>query len=452
MKTPIVDFLKAYEKSGIARLHMPGHKGKDLLGPEALDITEIKGADELYADDGIIAESEANATRLFGTGMTLYSVEGSSHAIRSMILLARQRFDAGKCKRILAARNAHKAFLYALAICGIEADWIYPDGEDANSVASCGMSAEQLGECLERAQRNGTLPFAVYVTSPDYLGRLADIAGLSRVCRAYNLPLLVDNAHGAYLHFLKEPCHPMDLGAAMCCDSAHKTLSALTGAAYLHLAPGIAGHAEAKAAMELTGTTSPSYLIMASLDLVNSRLGGDYPERIQETARSLDLIKDRLKHAGAPILPSEPLKLVADAAAMGYTGRELGEVLRAHGAEPEFCDEDYLVCMVTPENTADDLRRAEAALLSAVSARRAPGKRSSLHLRPLQQRMGIREAVLSKHENVPLAEARGRICGAPTVSCPPAIPLAVSGEVLDDDALALMAAYGIEAVSVVAEG
>ncbi|MBQ8128823.1 MAG: amino acid decarboxylase [Clostridia bacterium] len=449
MKTPIVDFLFAYAGSGTARLHMPGHKGHAYLGPEALDITEIRGADELYAADGIIAESERNASAIFGTGMTLYSVEGSSHAIRSMILLARQCFDRTGNGCILAARNAHKAFLYALAVCGVDAEWIYPAEEDANSVASCATEPETLDRRLFEMAQADKLPFAVYVTSPDYLGRRADIAGLSGVCRAYGLPLLVDNAHGAYLHFLEEPCHPMDLGAAMCADSAHKTLPALTGAAYLHLAPGVAPLQEAKAAMELTGTTSPSYIVMASLDLVNAQLSGGYAARIRDAARGLEAVKERLARAGVPVLPSEPLKLTVDAAAIGFTGGELGDRLRARGAEPEFCDADYLVCMVTPDNSREDLDKAATALEEAAAQGRGPRVRTPLRLKPLERRMSIRGAVLAPHETVPLRVAEGRICGAPTVSCPPAIPLAVSGEVLDAEALRLMAACGIERVSVI---
>ena len=117
MTTPIVDFVRSYAQSGTARLHMPGHKGQSLLGFEPLDITEICGADELYAPEGIIAESEANATRLFGTAHSYYSTEGSSQCIRAMLFLALQGAPQnGRRPVLLAARNAHKALLYAAAL------------------------------------------------------------------------------------------------------------------------------------------------------------------------------------------------------------------------------------------------------------------------------------------------------------------------------------------------
>ncbi len=123
MTTPIVDFVRQYAQSGTARLHMPGHKGQSLLGCEPWDITEIRGADELYEAEGIIAQSEANATRLFGTAHTYYSTEGSSQCIRAMLCLALQGAPrTGKRPVLLAARNAHKALLYA-ALC-----WILTSG------------------------------------------------------------------------------------------------------------------------------------------------------------------------------------------------------------------------------------------------------------------------------------------------------------------------------------
>ena len=448
MNTPLLDFLKCYQESGTARLHMPGHKGRAQLGPEPLDITEIRGADELYAAEGVIAQAEANTARAFGTAVTCWSTEGSSHAIRSMILLAMQKFGHPG-GTILAGRNAHKAFLYALALTGCEAAWIYPAEEDENSVASCMVTPAALTAALSACREKGRMPFAVYVTSPDYLGHAADIAGLSAAAAAFGLPLLVDGAHGAYLHFLKTPCHPMDLGAAMCCDSAHKTLPVLTGGAYLHIREGIAAAEEVKAAMEVTGTTSPSYLIMASLDRAAGLLLSDYPEKIRETAARLEAWRMDMRARGIPVLQTDPLKLTVDAGAMGYSGEELGDLLRTHGAEPEFCDAAYLVCMLTPENDGRDLDCLTRTLLEAAAQHRAVKSALRLRLTPARQVMPVREAVLARHERVPLAEAEGRVCGAPTVSCPPAIPIAVSGELLTRETLEIMKAYGIDRVSVV---
>ena len=133
MTTPICDFVKSYAESGTSRLHMPGHKGKGNFG-ERLDLTEIKGADELYDAEGIIAESEKNASELFGC-RTFYSTEGSSHTIRAMLYLASlYAKECGKKPTILAARNAHKAFLSAVALLDIAVDWIYPSTQSFPSL------------------------------------------------------------------------------------------------------------------------------------------------------------------------------------------------------------------------------------------------------------------------------------------------------------------------------
>ena len=171
MDTPIVDFVRGYAQSGTSRLHMPGHKGQSLLGFEPLDLTEIRGADELYEPEGIIAQSEANATRLFGTQHTYYSTEGSSQCIRAMLCLALQAAPrTGKRPVLLVARNAHKALLYAAALLDFDIRWLWPAAENAGALCSCPISAQMLTTALQELTGQGSTPFGVYVTSPDYLG------------------------------------------------------------------------------------------------------------------------------------------------------------------------------------------------------------------------------------------------------------------------------------------
>ena len=343
MTTPIVDFVRSYAQSGTARLHMPGHKGQSLLGFEPLDITEICGADELYAPEGIIAESEANATRLFGTAHSYYSTEGSSQCIRAMLFLALQGAPQnGKRPVLLAARNAHKALLYAAALLDFDIRWLWPSAQAEGALCSCPVTAEALTGALHALAQQGIEPFGVYVTSPDYLGGVQDIPALAAVCRAQGVPLLVDNAHGAYLRFLPQNCHPIAQGAAMCCDSAHKTLPVVTGGAYLHLAHDapVQDEAAVRGALALFGSTSPSYLILQSLDQCNAVLAGDYRARLAGCCAALEALRKALNETAAAhgaVLPlalpgnlpdREPLKLTLDAAALGCSGQALAEVLR----------------------------------------------------------------------------------------------------------------------------
>lgn len=469
MTTPIVDFVRRYAQSGTSRLHMPGHKGQSLLGFEPWDITEIKGADELYGADGIIAQSEANATRLFDTVHTYYSTEGSSQCIRAMLCLALQAAPAaGQRPVLLAARNAHKALLYAAALLDFDIQWLWPAPQDAGSLCSCPVSAAKLTGALQGLAQQGKRPFGVYITSPDYLGGVQDIAALTEVCKDFDVPLLVDNAHGAYLRFLPQGGqHPIALGAAMCCDSGHKTLPVVTGGAYLHLgknAP-VQDEAAVRNALALFGSTSPSYLILQSLDKCNQILSEGYPLRLLQCCGHLTRLRRELneaaaaKHCPGPLaLESEPLKVTLDAAVLGLSGTELAEKLRAAKIECEYADPRYLVLMFTPDNPPQDFERLSAAVLRIAEELAGPvtlpeetaGEFAELE-RGLHRRCTIRQAVFAPQEQLPAEQAVGRICAMPTVSCPPAIPIVVSGEQITPAAAAWMKRYHVEEVSVIRE-
>lgn len=473
MKTPIVDFVTEYTDSNSVRFHMPGHKGQPALGCEALDITEISGADALYEASGIIAESEANATELFGTERTLYSTEGSSQCVRAMLELARrwwmQKKEKGSLAKksaeklcagsiiaengtrpvVVAARNAHKAFLYAAILLDFDIVWLWPEEENA-SLCSCVVTPSTLERVLS-AQENKVA--AVYLTSPNYLGGIADIAAMATICHRHNTLLLVDNAHGAYLHFLENSRHPMDLGADMCCDSAHKTLLVLTGGAYLHINKNAPKKlAEwAKGAMELFGSTSPSYLILQSLDWCNRYLADGYRERLKETCEVLEVCKCRLKENGWQVEETDPLRLTIKAS-NDVTGIQLAERLRSNHMECEYADEDYLVLMATPENKTADFERLAEILGENKLKRDIINKNKKVPLAVYtEQVMCVREAYFANGEILAVEKALGRICRMPTAACPPAIPIVVPGERIDERAVQSFLYYGINQIEVVIE-
>ena len=443
MKTPIIDFVEKYKEAKESRFHMPGHKGKSFLGIEALDITEIDGADVLYSADGIIEESEDHASSLFGTAHTFYSAEGSTLAIKAMLSLVSQEKN-GEKPLILAGRNAHKAFLYGAALLDLEIEWLYP--EPFAHLCGCEITAEILERKLTEMERK---PCAVYITSPDYLGHIADIHALADVCKQNDIPLLVDNAHGAYLHFLEESRHPIALGASMCCDSAHKTLPVLTGGAYLHISKDAPkNHLEnARNMLALFASTSPSYLILQSLDRVNAYLSDDYPSRLALCIRKLDAVKAKLSEKGFAPEESEPLKLVLHASKYGYTGEQMALHLKKSHIIPEFYDGEYLVLMVTPENSSLDFARLATAFDGLKPKKSLP--LPTFVLKEGIRRMSVREAMLGAQEIVPIKKAVGRICAAPTVSCPPAVPIVISGEEITEEAAEIFRFYGIEKISVV---
>jgi arginine/lysine/ornithine decarboxylase len=200
--------------------------------------------------------------------------------------------------------------------------------EGGGSYLSCPLTAEEVRSAIKKKK-----PTAVYLTSPDYLGKVADVKAIAEVCKSEGVLLLVDNAHGAYLKFLSPSLHPLDLGAHICCDSAHKTLPVLTGGAYLHIAkdaPEIFTE-EARHALSLFGSTSPSYLILESLDLANKYMAEGFGEKLSEFSLKADELKVRLRNMGFALMGDEPMKLTVYARSYGYTGEALALEISERG-------------------------------------------------------------------------------------------------------------------------
>lgn len=442
MNTPICDFARRYADGEALRLHMPGHKGSGFLGVEQWDITEIEGADSLYEAEGIIRESEENVSRLFGVP-TFYSTEGSSQCIRAMVyLVALHAKKMGKRPLIAAGRNAHKTFMSAVALLDMEVKWLLP--KEGESYLSCKVSAQEIEAMLSAAVEK---PTAVYLTSPDYLGNVADIAAIAEVCHRYGVLLAVDNAHGAYLRFLQPSRHPMDLGADMCCDSAHKTFPVLTGGAYLHVAEAFAP--QCKNALQLFGSTSPSYLIMESLDGANAYLADGYGEKLGAFVEKVQEMKARLVAQGYRLQGDEPLKVTIAAKEYGYTGEELSAVLLRENIVCEFADRDFVVLMLTPEIGEEGLHRLEEALCGI--PKRAAIEELPPAFHACTPIMSVREAMLAPSEIVTVEESIGRILAAASVGCPPAVPIVVCGERIEAEAAKCFAYYGIKTCAVVAQ-
>ncbi|MBR4627659.1 MAG: aminotransferase class V-fold PLP-dependent enzyme [Ruminococcus sp.] len=439
MDTPIIDFLDRYASSGALRCHMPGHKGDTRFFPRPeWDITEISGADALFEAQGIIAESERNMSRLYGTAATVYSAGGSTLCIQAMLAIMKR-----EGRRVLAVRNAHRAFLNAAALTDIRLDWLMPvrrDGILSGTVSPAAAEAALSGFGEDQS--------CLYVTSPDYTGRTADIPALAEVCRRHGARLIVDNAHGAHLAFMPENIHPIALGADMCCDSAHKMLPALTGAAMLHTsreeyAPLL------KPAMAMFGSTSPSYLIMASLDgccrYIADEIRGDIADSLRYARVFRESFAGRLAFA-----EGDPFHVTVRASESGYNGDELAQLLRDEGCECEYSDSGLLILLMSPVNRREDWERLGPAMEKVLgrAENHQPFSWECETFLP-ERAMTVREAVFAPSEDIPVDEAEGRICGAVNVPCPPAVPIAASGEVIDRRCINIFKRYGIFTVNVV---
>lgn len=446
MNKPICDFLNDYANKESLRLHMPGHKGSGFLGVEKFDITEIEGADVLYSGNGIISQSEKNASVIFDTQKTLYSTEGSSLSIRAMLYLSMiYAKNKNEHATIFALRNAHKSFMNAVAMLDVDVEWIYPSQNDG--LLSCIVTPEHLEDIFSSSKIK---PTALYVTSPDYLGNIANISEYSKICKKYDVLLLVDNAHGAYLAFNNPSNHPIHLGADMSCDSAHKTLPVLTGGGYLHIsknAPAFLAD-NAETAMQIFASTSPSYLILSSLDNFNSKYT-EYKLTLNKIKNEILNLKNELANHGYKIVGDEILKLTIMPKSYGYTGTELEEYLVSNNIYSDFCDNDYVVMMISPFISTDKLLKLKQTLINL------PHK-DSLYSNPPktikpQKKLSIRESIMSPSIEVNIEDSLNKVLASANISCPPAIPIIVAGEIIDEQVINSFKYYGINKCKIIKE-
>ncbi len=431
MNTPIVDFLRKYADSGTLRCHMPGHKGTLCT----YDITEIKGADSLFEADGIILESERNTSRLYGTSASFYSTGGSTLCIQAM--LTAMKLDG---RKITAVRNAHRAFVNAVALLNLDVDWILPEYD--NGILSGKINPETVEEHLKNNGRT-----CLYITSPDYTGRLADIKTLAEICHKYNAPLLVDNAHGSHLAFMPENIHPIAQGADICCDSMHKMLIGLTGSAVLHTSSEhYAGCL--RQCMSMFGSTSPSYLILASLDLCNKYIAEKIRSDIAGNLRYIAGFRNEYK--GLVSSEGDPFHITMNTAKYGYNGNEFAENLRKNRIECEYSDDNTVILLMSPVNKADDYTRISEALETSFETTDVDYIPDMPFLKRLPEKaMSIGDAVFMSCEEIPVEQSEGRICASVQVPCPPAVPIAVSGEIINAECMEIYRRYGIKKVLVV---
>lgn len=429
MKTPIHDFLVSYAKENPVRCHMPG--GKE----QPFDITEIEGADSLFESQGIIRQSEENAAELFGAGKTLFSCGGSTLAIQTMLASAKTLYPDKN--RVAASRYCHKSLVTACVLLGLELDWI-----KADNFLSCEISPDNVLNAL----REDTL--CVFVQSIDYYGGECDIKAVSEVCREKGVLLLVDNAHGAYRVFTDN--HPLKQGADMTADSAHKTLPCITGGAYLHISKTAPkGLSErAKELMSLFGSSSPSYLMLNSLDLCNKFIA-EQRERAQKVFKEVKKLKEKLEETGFTLGKSDLMKITVNACEYGYDGFEFSRLLRKRGVSAEYADRCYTVLLFSAGQSIEDFERVFKAASGIPKRNKLDYKEPTFELPP--KVMTVRQAVLGTTEEVKAQNACGRVCGSVLCPCPPCVPVIMPGEVLTSEILQVLEWYGTDSVRCVAD-
>ncbi len=425
---PLERALDEYIEKDLSRFHMPGHKGSDCF-PDyyKYDITEIKGADSLFESAEAIAETEERFAKIYKTGASLLSAGGSTLCIQGMLSTVLKPKD-----KIIIARNCHISAVNTMAFLDIDPIWINPRDIKA---------AEKAFEKAPDAK-------AIYLTSPDYFGVLSDIEAFAKLAHDHGALLLVDNAHGAHLHFFPKEMHPIALGADMCADSLHKSLPVLTGGALLHIKNGELRDI-AKQKMRLFGSTSPSYLIMLSADRCATYLETKAREDFAVlNGKVANLRYKAFEHGLAPKTRGiEPARLTLSVRSTEMGAEKFGEKLREHGIEPEYVNDDWAVLMASPFNTDRDFSRVENFIGNTFGNGFSPFE-ERLSEMP-EKALSVREATFSETEEVETEKAVGRIAASLKLPCPPCIAITVPGEIIDEKIAVLLKKYGIHRINVV---
>ena len=426
-------------------LHMPGHKRRVVPAPglpAGWDMTEVPGVDDLHDADGILADAMARTAALWGAKRTWYLVNGSTCGILAAIRAA--VVSSGRTA-VICARNCHKSVYHAIELNRLTAHWLVPPVDPAFGIYGSippAMVADALRACPDAA--------AVILTSPTYEGVLSDLAAIAALCHAANVPLIVDEAHGA--HYLPlAAAHgwqggAIAAGADVIIQSPHKTLPSLTQTALLHWNSSFIPPQELERQLDVFETSSPSYPLMASLDGCTGLLAAHgtewfaaWAERLRRFGGAVaGLSRLRVFCHGADILAHHPTcfahdpgKILMDGSGAGLTGTQLADALRDRGFELEMVCGDLVLAMTSPCDADDALDRLADALWEIdAAASDAPAQPAAHPAPPTPGETVCTIARALEQPAVPclMAEAEGRVAAEFVWAYPPGVPLIVPGE------------------------
>ncbi len=459
-RAPLFEAILAHLRDEDIRLHVPGHKGgrgaaeflSEALGREAvrLDLTELPGLDDLHSPTGPIADAEALAAEAFGAARTFFLVNGSTAGVLAMML-------ASVCpgEKAYVPRAMHRSLLSALVLTGADPVYLEPRVDE-----TYGLPLPQDPGDLAAAVRRHPGGRVVFLVDPTYHGLCADLDRLGEEAAAAGVRVCVDEAHGAHFGFAPDlPSRALASGkVAAATQSLHKMGTALTQGALLHLAADDLDPERVRAALAAVQTSSPSYVLMASLDLARRFMATSGPAVFAGLARSMRATAARLSALPGlrvfegPASPRgrDPLKLTLVVEAPGDARDLARDLAERHGVHAELADERAILFIAGPGTTAGDLDRLEAGVEDYLRrtpagrpARGAQDERDGRDLAVLLRHLPPpattpREAFFARSERVTIADALGRIAAEAVVPAPPGIPAVMPGERLDRETIELL--------------
>ena len=447
----LYDVLTEYGKADYVPLHMPGHKRRlmEFENPYAFDITEVDGFDNLHHATGIIKDAEKFAATVCQSDETHFLVNGSSCGILSAIFSAAKQHG-----ELIMARNCHKSVYHAAELRELKTHYIYPELLPEGILG--GISVEMAEEAFEKYPEAKVL----ILTSPTYDGVISDIKGIVKAAHARGVTVIVDEAHGA--HFLKESGFPKSAiryGADVVIQSTHKTLPALTQTALIHIHKDYKYREKVRKYLTMFQTTSPSYVLMASIDAAMHWYMEEGQEAYKKYFSNLKKLRSafsaQLKHLKL-IVPENVFdydisKILISTRRCNITGEELHKkLLKKYHIQSEMVSAGYVLFMTSVADKEEDYRRfLEAVLeidqiLESVSS----GKINEDSMGKPKALLPIYEAVERKKKTVPLPESMGEISGSYVYIYPPGIPLLTPGEKVSERCVRCLQNYLEEGLEV----
>jgi arginine/lysine/ornithine decarboxylase len=451
-ETPLFSGLVEHAKKNPVQFHIPGHKKGTGIDPEfrkfigdnalSIDLINIGPLDDLHSPKGIIKQAQELAAEAFGANHTFFSVQGTSGAIMTMIMTV-----CGPGDKIIVPRNVHKSVMSAIVFSGAIPIFIHPEIDE-----KLGISHGITTDAVEKALEQHPDAKGVLVINPTYFGVSADLRKIVEIAHSFQVPVLVDEAHGVHIHFHEDlPLSAMQAGADMAATSVHKLGGSMTQSSILNIREGLVSPKRVQSIISMLTTTSTSYLLLASLDVARRRLVMEGKELIGETIRLAESIRDRINKiehlycVGSEILGRkatfdyDPTKLIISIKDLGITGYEAEKWLREkYNIEVELSDLYNLLCIITPgdtEHEGDVLIKALQDLSNEFHT-----EAEKLHAQVVLPDIPLlaltpRDAFYADTEVIPFAESEGRIIAEFVMVYPPGIPIFIPGEIITEENL-----------------
>jgi len=440
-----------YIREGNISFHMPGHKnGRGILKIKEkpdfkdnlifIDQTEIPGLDNLHLPEGIIQEAQELAARAFRSDYTYFVVNGTTAGVYSMILGVTNHGD-----KIIVPRNSHRSVVGALIIGGLWPVYYEPDVD-----LDKGIAVSVSPKCIEDVIKENLDAKAVLVTNPTFYGTCSDIEAIADIVHKYNMVFLVDEAHGAHLPFNKKlPINAMDAGADISAQSAHKTLPAFTQSSLLHVRKGRVDVEKIEFMLKLTQTTSPSYILMAGLDIARFQMEEHGEELIDELLNMVEEFRDKVNDIPGiycfghevigqhHIVDFDPTKITINFKNLGIPGTKISEILRSeYKIQVELSDLYNILAMGTIGDERQDYQRLYEAIYDIskkCSNERLVRDIPQISWRMPYQALSPREAIYEPLEMIDFKKSDGRISAEIIAPYPPGIPVILPGEIITND-------------------